>query len=255
MTLIKGEIYETEVVGYHLTNTGPVMDVKIRDQYGIIPLSRLALPQDGTKPEFLMNDLIGQVISAQVRDIDPEGLFSADRAAAMRTIRSREPMQEGDVVRAVVRHVLAKHLYLEARGRLIRVPMQNAVHRPVTTLRYVYAGGQEYETKITKKVEENNGIEIWEGDIKSLSPNPYAKSIYRPGAHLKATVVKIMPQTVIIAFEPGVIGYANATFFPVEVGDEVVAKIRSANAEAKKIHASIIFKIGQPMPPTVQRNK
>ncbi|PTQ51042.1 MAG: hypothetical protein HSCHL_1632 [Hydrogenibacillus schlegelii] len=242
------EIVPVVVTGFHETGDAIVVDVAYGEATGFIPASRMALPPDHDV-ELLLTDLIGQEIDAVIAGLD-DGVFAADRLSAMQRIRGRTPLSPETVVRARIRHVLPNVLYAEAAGRLIRVEHDAAVRRRTPTLRLVYAPGDEKDVRIEKVVSPpaEDAPEIYAGNIIAVAENPYAKAMYRPGARLRATVLRVFDRSISLSFEPEVIGFAHLPRYPVAPGDEVIVKIDSVNPDEMKIFATIIRRVGARMP-------
>lgn len=242
------EIIPVVVTGYHETGDAIVVDVAYEEATGFIPASRMALPPDHDV-ELLLTDLIGQEIDAVIAGLD-DGVFAADRTSAMQRIRDRTPLSPETVVRARIRYVLPNVLYAETSGRLIRVDREAAVRRRTPTLRLVYAPGEEKDIRIENVISPPTEAvpEIYSGNIIAITENPYAKAMYRPGARLRATVLRVFDRSISLSFEPEVIGFAHLPRYPVDPGDEVIVEIDSAKPDEMKILATIIRKIGSRMP-------
>ncbi|RDV80939.1 bifunctional 4-hydroxy-3-methylbut-2-enyl diphosphate reductase/30S ribosomal protein S1 [Ammonifex thiophilus] len=198
---------------------------------------------------------LGQKVRAKVIELDrsrKKVVLSRkavlEEEAERRRRETWEKLQEGAVVKGVVRRIVPFGAFIDLGGvdGLLHVS-EIAWHR-VNSPDEVLQEGQEIEVKVIKVDRENEKVSL---SRKALLPDPWEKvpEKYPVGSLVEVKVVRLAPFGAFVELEPGVEGLIHISHFadwhvekPEDVlkeGDVVTARVISFDPQEKRLRLSL----------------
>lgn len=202
-----------------------------------------------------LSKYVGQAIKAKVTELNRgrrkvilNRKALLEEEAAKRRKAFLEGLQEGQVVRGVVRRITDFGAFVDIGGidGLLHVS-EMAWHR-VSHPSDVVNIGDELELKVLRVDRENEKVSL---GLKQMLPNPWEKVAekYPVGSTVRAKVVRLAPFGAFVELEPGVEGLVHISQLadrrvdtPEEVvkeGDEVEVRVLSVDPVEKRIRLSM----------------
>ena len=215
-----------------------------------IPASLLSLRYVEKIDEF-----VGQEMDLKIIEIDKaKKRVVASRKAVLQVEEEAkkaaawEKLQEGEVVKGVVRRLTSFGAFVDIGGVDGLVHVTDLSWHRVGHPSEVVSVGQEIDVKIIKLDQERGRISL---SYKATQPKPWdvAGEKYQAGDIVTGKVVRIVPYGAFVELEPGLDGMVHISQCAlkriekvedaVNVGDEIRVKILKVDTEAKRISLSI----------------